>query len=243
MTNTSNPARHEAIRLRKQGLSYNEIRQTVRVAKSTLSLWLKTIALNPRQQQRLYTKQIAILSRGAQSQKERRAREVAQIIEQAKAEISLPISSAAYRLMGAALYWAEGGKSGLFSITNSDPHLIAFIVGWMEKVFRVPRVTLKARLNIYAQQSERSIIRFWSDLTGIPRNNFGKSFIKPVGKGFKKNNLYYGTINIYIPKSVDLRYRTFGWIQKALEGSTPHVTLTQRKWQSLTKTQRPVNLR
>jgi orotate phosphoribosyltransferase-like protein len=46
----------EAIKLRKAGLSYGEIRKKLNVAKSTLSLWLKSIPLTPEQKARLYTK-------------------------------------------------------------------------------------------------------------------------------------------------------------------------------------------
>lgn len=42
-----------AIELRKQGLSYREIRKSINVSKSTLSLWLKDIELTEQQKKRL----------------------------------------------------------------------------------------------------------------------------------------------------------------------------------------------
>lgn len=233
----------QATGLRKQGLSYNEIRRKINVAKSTLSVWLKTIPLKAEYRKRLYTKQIQILSLGSQSQKERRAREVEKIINEAGKEIDFPISLETYRLMGACLYWAEGSKGKMCNFTNSDPHLILFMVRWVESIFKIPVRDLGARLNIYPQQNEKKIKKFWSDLTGIPVKNFGKSYVKPLSKGYKKNNLYYGTMRIEIPKSVDNRYRIFGWIKAVLDNSiNSKVRLTQRKWQSLQKTARPVNI-
>jgi transcriptional regulator with XRE-family HTH domain len=41
----------------------------------------------------------------------------------------------------------------------------------------------KPRLNIYSQQDENDIKNFWSDLTGIPMTNFGKTYIKPANRG------------------------------------------------------------
>ncbi|MEK7076963.1 MAG: helix-turn-helix domain-containing protein [Patescibacteria group bacterium] len=234
--------KQQAVRLRKKGLSYNEIKANINVSKSTLSLWLKNIPLLPAHKKRLYTKQIAILSRGASSQKERRARQVEQIIQEAGREIMLPISKETYRLMGAALYWAEGSKTKMFNITNSDPHFILFIVRWIESIFSIPPARLKARLNIYPQQNEIKIKKFWSDLTGIPLNNFGKSYVKPPSKGYKRNNLYYGTMRVEVPKSVDMRYRVFGWIKATLKDIEPKTALIQKKWQSLAKTERPINL-
>lgn len=232
----------KAISLRKKGLSYNEIRKKVGVAKSTLSVWLKNIPLLPEHRERLYTKQIQILSRGPQSQRERRLREVEQIIKEAEKEIQVPLAFETYRLMGVALYWAEGSKGRRFQMTNSDPYLILFTVRWIESVFKILAKNLRARLNIYPQQNEIKIKKFWSDLTGIPLENFGKSYIKPLSKGYKKNNLYYGTIRIEIPKSADLQYRLLGWLKTAFKDIDPKIQLTEKRWRLLKKTSRPVNL-
>ena len=235
--------RAQAVILRKKGLSYNEIRRQIPVSKSSLSIWLKDILLSPRHRARLYTKQIQILSRGSQSQHERREREVDKIIADAKAEVHLPLSKDTFKFLGAALYWAEGSKTKNFEITNSDPLLIAFMVQWFHDTFGVPAVRLKVHLNIYPQQNERDIRKFWSNLTGIPVNNFGKSFIKPPNKGYKKNNLYYGTIKVRVPKGTDMRIRIFGWIQGALQELAPKIESTQRKWARLAKVDRhPVNV-
>lgn len=229
-----------AKKLRKSGKSYNEIRKVVLVSKSTLSLWLKDIPLKEKYRQKFYTKQIYYLSFGAKSQKERRAREIAIIIQEAEKEIKNPLSEESFKLFGAALYWGEGSKGGLCQITNSDPRLIAFMVIWFEKIFKVPRTTLKAYLNIYPQQKESEIKKFWSDVTGIPQARFGKTFIKPPNKGFKKNNLYYGTIKITVPKSVNLKHRIFGWAEAAFQNVSFDVKLAKRKWESLSRVTRPI---
>lgn len=232
-------ARALALELRKKGLSYNEIRKQVPVSKSSLSLWLKHVRLAKRHCKRLYTKQITALSRGAPSQHERRKMEIEKIIANAKLEVQLPLSEETFRFFGAALYWAEGTKSKSFEITNSDPALIAFMVKWFKHMFDISPQKLKARLNIYPQQNERHIKHFWSRLTEIPLGNFGKSFIKPINKGYKKNNLYYGTIKITVAKGTDMRYRTFGWVQGALQDVIPHIESVQQKWSFLKKNDRP----
>ena len=90
----------KAIRLRKKGFSYNEIRKEVPVAKSTLSLWLKGIPLKSEDLKRLYTKRVQALARGPNSQRERRKREIEEIIQKAKKEISYPTSFETLRLFG-----------------------------------------------------------------------------------------------------------------------------------------------
>ncbi len=234
--------RDKAEKLRRTGLSYNEIKKKTGISKGTLSFWLKGIALKPEHRARLYTKQIQILSRGSQSQKERRKREIDEIVESAKREIITPPSEQAFKLFGAALYWGEGSKGNVFQITNSDPRLILFMVRWIEKIFGVGRKILKAQLNIYPQQNEREIKRFWFDLTGIPVKNFGKSYVKPFSKGYKKNNLYYGTIRIVVPRSGNYTHRVYGWTQAILENEDATAKKIEKRWIRLTKINRPVNL-
>lgn len=232
----------KAIQLRKEGLSYNKIGKELGISKSTIGFWCRNVPLKPEDKKRLYTKQALMMARGPQSQKERRIREIAKIIEEAEKEIQLPLSFETYRLVGAALYWAEGSKTEIFAVTNSDPHFILFMVRWFERIFGISSKKLKAKLNIYPQQSEEEIKEFWSRLTGIPLENFGKSFVKPPNKGYKKNNLYYGTIRILVPKGTDMRHRVFGWIKAALKDLEPQVKLIQKEWKSLKEVPRPVNL-
>src|SRR3989338_6107636 len=205
--------KNQAAKLRRKGLSYGEIGKEISVSKSSLSLWLKGIRLNSEHRKRLYTKQIIILAKGPNSQKERRARQVEYIVNEAKKEVTLPLSSESLKLMGAMLYWAEGRKmKGGMELTNSDPLLILFFVNWLDKVF------------------------------SIPAKNLRKSFIKPANKFFKKNTLYYGTARIEVPKSVNKKHKLHGWIHKALNELHPTVESIERKCTSLKEIKRPVNI-
>ena len=236
-----NALKLKAVELRKNGQSYGEIKKELNLSKSTLSSWLRDIALTEEQKKHLYTKNVLILNTGYYSQKERRLREVNEITEKAKKEISKSISLESYRLFGAALYWAEGNKTKSFGITNSDPHLILFMVEWFYKIFEIPPGRLKAWLNIYPQQNDLEIKKFWSKLTNIPLGNFGKSFVKPLSKSYKKNNLYYGTIKILVPKGTDMRYKMFGWVKAVLNEVSTKTTSTQKEWRRL-EISRAVNL-
>jgi len=237
-----NQTKEEARELRMGGMSYGKIFRKMRIPKSTLSLWLKDVPLSPKDRQRLYTEQVKILTSGKYSQKQRRKKEVSIIIKKAELEIKKPITEDAYRLFGSALYWAEGSKNNMFQMTNSDPHLILFWVKWIEKIFKIHPHKLTARLNIYPQQSERQIKNFWSDLTGIPVKKFGKSYIKPLSKNYKKNNLYYGTMRVEVPKSTDCRHRVYGWTQAILKDIAPQVSLVEKRWSKLKSVAKPVNL-
>ncbi|MGA2417735.1 MAG: helix-turn-helix domain-containing protein [Candidatus Staskawiczbacteria bacterium] len=238
----NNLSKTKAIKLRKNGLSYGEIAKKLSISKSTLSYWLKEVLLTEEQRKRLYTNNITILARGAQSQKERRKREIDKILEEAGKEIHNPVAAETYKILGAALYWAEGSKTNGLNITNSDPHLILFMVRWFEKIFGIAPKDLKAWLNIYPQQNDLEIKQFWSQLTNIPIERFGKSFIKPLNKNYKKNNLYYGTISVRVPKGTDARYKIFGWIKEIMKEVNSEVVITQKEWHKLTEVSRAINI-
>ena len=217
----------------KDGLSYKEIANKIGIPKSTATLWCKNIILKPEYKKRLYTKQIELLSNGPRSSHARREKEINKIIKNAEDEIVLPIDNQALKLFGAALYWAEGNKTKHFAITNSDPYLIKFMVNWLERVLKISPKNIKVHLNIYPQQNEKNIKKFWSELTKIPLNNFGKSFIKPRSKNYKKNTLYYGTIKIRVQKGTDFRHKVFGWINSVLKDTLLETDMIKRKWHKL----------
>lgn len=234
MEKYSNKIKQKVKSLRKRrGLSYKEIADRIGISKSTVKSWCRDVILKPEYKKRLYTKQIEILSKGPNSSHERRKREIDNIVSNAEKEIKLPLNKDAYKLFGAALYWAEGDKTTHFAITNSDPHLIKFIVLWLKNVLNIDPIQIKAHLNVYPQQNELSLIKFWSDLTGIPIKNFGKSFIKPTNKNYKRNTLYYGTIKIRVFKGTDFRHRVFGWIGSVLKETQTEINNVERKWHKL----------
>lgn len=216
--------------LRKKGLSYGKISRQIGVPKSTLSSWLKNFNLSKKHRERLYTKRLELITIGEYSQKVRRQKEREQILNLAKGAVSGDLTDEALRFMGVALYWAEGTKGSRFTLTNSDPALILFMVNWIEKIFKISSKDLTACLNIHNGQDDKMIKSFWSDLLGIPLSSFGKSFVKPDGKRYKQNDLYWGTIKLSIPKSTDLRLEMLGWLEAILPDVRKHVELTKRKY-------------
>lgn len=204
-------------RLRKQGLSYNEILQKVSAAKSSISLWCRGIELTPGQKNRLIKKveknrrRFGRLGPGSKSIALKRRKEIYKIKKTAKKEIR-PLTPYESKIVGAMLYWAEGSKGGGVEITNSDPKLIKFIIRWLKEICGVTSKRLSARLNIHANQNDKKIKKYWSKITNIPLSQFGKSYIKPEGTGHRKNILYNGVIRVKFGNE-DLRHRIMAWIK------------------------------
>ncbi|MEZ4156688.1 MAG: hypothetical protein R3B52_01785 [Candidatus Paceibacterota bacterium] len=212
----------KAANLRKKGESFGEIAKKLKISKSTAKLWTEKVALDSRLKKALYTKGVQTINQGEANARNRREKELREIKKQAKKEIKGDLSDTSIKLLGAMLYWAEGDKQRQIAFTNSDVKMVVFFVQWLKKVFRIPPSKLTARINFYENQREKDLKKYWSEKTGIPIKNFQKSYIKPQrARNYKRNRLYYGTIRIRVPKSADMHYRIFAWIDRLLEKKSP----------------------
>ena len=201
----------EAVRLRKSGKSYSEIRKKVKVSKGTLSLWLRNIKLTSAQEKRLYvTLRRRNAYKGAKVQQEKRIERTKQIITEAKKEVKYLLKNPLF-LAGSMLCWAEGAKRGeQINFSNSDYRMIKFMMLWFRKICKVPEEKFRIKLYIHSLHYRKDIEKYWSELTAIPLNQFQKTYIKPTSLRHRKNRLYDGTCAIRISNS-DLFRKIKGW--------------------------------
>jgi hypothetical protein len=209
--------KNRAIRLRKKGKSYSEIKQLLNVPKSTLSDWLKDIKISKQAKDRLKAKSsiagIAALIKHNKNQtvlaKER--------AENIQAETMLEVESISLKdlkLIGTALYLGEGGKTGdRVDFTNSDPQIIKIIMKFFREVCEVKQDKFVVQLSLHNAELITEAKVYWSDLTGIPIEQFIKInlSISKYSKKRRKNILPFGTIQIRIC-DVKLFHRIQGWI-------------------------------
>jgi hypothetical protein len=65
-------------------------------------------------------------------------------------------------LVGLALYWAEGRKTGAtLSIANSDPKMIQIFYSWTKK-YLPPKVSLAMRIQLPVGCNKDELIKYWS---------------------------------------------------------------------------------
>ena len=209
--------KEKAIKLRKHGLSYNEILQKVPVAKSTISLWCRYVKLAPAQIKKLESGRITKNAlKGIIAIQNmfwrRRCESFLSGVNMLKSK-SLANKNSRF-IAGLMLYWAEGNKKSKAAIANSDPRIIRFTVSWLKEFWDVSPAQIKVHLHIHSGQNENQMISYWSSLTNIPLENFGKSFVKPEGSGYRKNILYNGTVKIEVKKmgSTYLLFKILGAI-------------------------------
>jgi hypothetical protein len=218
--------------LRRQGLSYREIRAQLPIAKTTLSNWCSSIELTDEQINRLKLlsgKSVLGPYLGGRANREKSLRLKKAAYENGLSEIS-NVGGEMLKVAGALLYWAEGNKTHGTAITNSDPVIIIFMIEWFEKILEIGRRDIKVHLHLHQGQDEQTEKEYWANLTKVPLVNFGKSFFKPVGTGHRKNILYHGTIRLSVlghgPEF--LRHRIMGWAHAVAKSYVPREIIELR---------------
>lgn len=203
--------------LRREGFSYGNIAKQCATSKSNISLWCKDIKLLPAQYNKLFANKKKVLELGSRRLHEIRVAEITEVKRLAEKEMNgKKINDFTFLVAGAMLYWAEGCKTNGLYIANSDERIILFMLKWFKNFLHIDINRIKAYLHIHNQDNDLVIKKYWSKLTGIPLQNFGKSFIKQPGTGHRKNILSHGIIRIQVcgKGTENLRHRIMTWVEQ-----------------------------
>jgi hypothetical protein len=210
-----------ATKLRRQGLSYAEIIKEVKVAKSTLSLWLKDTPLTFNEKAVLKNRLNGNISRGrikaSAALRDRRLKREKETALVAREEFNSFSDDPLFHF-GVALYWAEGAKnSGTVMFINSDIEMIKVMLSWVEKYTHYSRFDLRYRLYIHKVYENEGCEAIWAKALGISINNFTKTSYKPSNKGVKQKFNYQGCIRVELPKSTALLLKMKIWTNLMVE--------------------------
>ena len=215
--------KEKAIALRRKGFSYSEILKIVPVAKSTLSLWLRSVGLSKRQVQRLTDKKRLAALSGARKKHQQKLLKIQEIYKNAESEIN-KISKKSFWLMGVMLYWAEGSKEkdnhpgSSMKFSNSDPLMIRLFIKWLIEICKIKKENLKFEIYIHenSKNSIKKVKEFWAQNTGFGVDYFNTIYFKKNKIKINRNNVgesYFGQLSIRVKASSGLNRRIAGWIR------------------------------
>lgn len=225
--------KNTALKLRLQGKSYNEISNSLGIAKSTLSNWFTDLELPVSAQNRIKQRVRAGSLRGLLKRNKNQTHKAILRMRQArsvgKKEIR-PLTLQELKLIGIALYWAEGYKRPVIykgrertyhpvALTNSDPRLIVLFLKFLREICGVLDKQIKADIRIYEHLNEKALLKFWQNVTKLPEANFGKVYYGISKSSLGKrpfNRLPYGTILIRV-NNTPLFHKIMGWIDGLAE--------------------------
>lgn len=211
-----------AISMRKAGKSYREILEVLPVAKSTLSLWLRSIGLANAQKQRLTQKRLNAIRRAAKQKTQRRLDESALLVQKGVHDVGC-LSVREYWLIGTALYWAEGSKQHAHSpsvgviFANSDVTMHRFFINWLAQM-GISNDQLRFELFVHTSRANNvdAYKRWWSKQLRISLTKFDTVYFKKGNTKTKRHNvsdLYHGLLRIRVTASVSFNRKIQGWIE------------------------------
>jgi hypothetical protein len=96
------------------------------------------------------------------------------------------------------IWWAEGTKSRLdkrwqntrsypIEITNTNPLVIRLFIDFLTEELTVPLERVRVQLQIHEGDDQNELESYWASLVGVPRSQFNKTIIRPVGRKVGKS--------------------------------------------------------
>lgn len=218
-SNAKDDLRDDAVKLRREGQTYAEIRRVLGVSKSSLSLWLRDVYLTAEQRHVLESKYATAPQRRGATNRARRAAARALLRATAADEIAA-LSRRELFLIGSILYWAEGAKakswrpSQCVSFINSDPGLVRLFLAWLNLV-GVEADRLSFRLSIHESADLLESERYWRGVICQPDARFMRPQLKKHVPTTNRRNVgaeYRGCLIIRVSRSTELYRRIEGWV-------------------------------
>ena len=211
--------KEKAISLRRRGLSYSEILKRVPVAKSTLSLWFRSVKLS-KTQKRVLTERILLAGkRGGAARKQKRILETEKIYKESRKDLEDILKNNLW-LAGILLYWAEGSKqkeghvSERVSFGNSDPRMIRLFLKWVREIAMIPEKDIFFEMYIHKTGDSEKALKWWTKVLSCRKNRirvyFKRHNIKT--KRDRNNDEYYGLMRVSVKKSSKLNRNISAWI-------------------------------
>lgn len=204
----------QARELRAFGWTMPDIAEKLGVSKSSVSLWVRDVPFTPSKRrygprhrphpgQRLKAEQIAALDL------------------EGIARVGV-LNEQAFLAAGIALYAGEGSKGdGKVCFANSDARIMKFFCEWLRTFFALDESRLRMRLYLHQGLDLDAATAFWSEITGVPTEQFGKPYRAIPDVGIRHNKHQYGCATLTY--SCAKTHRAVMGLCRALLSSVPTI--------------------
>ncbi len=218
--------RHLVIQLRRQGKSYNEISEFLKIPKSTIHVWLKdnkwSLEIKEALTKRAQTLASPKLRLMALAQKTKWEKLHEQFKKEAKSEFPNLQNNLLF-ITGLMLYWGEGDKmlrNGQVRLTNSDPELIKIFYSFLHVALGISKEKIYIKLILYPDLKNEIYKKYWSRTLKVPLIQFRNSVT--ISGRHPTKRLSYGICSVEV-YSRELKEKIFTWLKLYQEyfGNTP----------------------
>ena len=204
--------KQKAIVMRQKGMSYSQIKEKLKISKSTLSGWLHNMPLSEKRIRELQADSPIRIERYRNTMRAKKDARLEEVYKKVSKNIGI-FSKRDLFLAGLFLYWGEGTKVSNCSVvlTNTNPAMLKFFIKWLE-LFNVNRKNLKVKLHLYSDMNIKKSLDFWSKELKIPISQFQKPYIKDTSSRSitYKNGFGKGTCSVIFNNRDLWEYITIG---------------------------------
>lgn len=207
--------KNKAIKLRKQGKSYRDIKRELDVPLSTLSEWFSGQDWSESVAKKLIKKNRRESIVRIKKLNKIRGDNLLKVYGEAENEARQDWKELRYHplfIAGIMLYWGEGDKVSKngFRIANSDPQLVHLFVKFLRDACGIDESRIKASLLLYPDHKEQKVKSFWQKNAGLSNIVFTKSH-NVLGRSGKKRTTEYGVCTVSVSSSY-LKKKMLIWL-------------------------------
>lgn len=207
--------KENAIKMRKQGKSYGEIRESLKIPKSTLSGWFTDQEWSQDIKKRLTDSARKELTVAMGEMNRVRGNRLKRAYEGARDEARKEFETLKYSpvfIAGMMLYWGEGDKLTRqhVKLTNTDPEMVKLYVLFLTSVLRIPKTRIRLHLLLYPDLDDWLCQVYWSNASGLSRGHFTKSTV--IQGKHKTRRLSFGVCIVNI-SSTYLKVKILEWLK------------------------------
>ena len=174
----------KAIELRKQGKSVKGISDTLGVAKSSVSRWVRDVELTEEQLLNLHNDRDTIRIASSYKAGKTNIEKFSLLRKEYQKNGAAMFKQYGHEFMnGCMLYWAEGSKSRfMVRLTNSDHHMILYFASFLKKFFDLKDNEIKYSFTFYldGETKVEDVENYWSKCLNVNKEKFNKVSINRV---------------------------------------------------------------
>lgn len=175
--------------LRAQAWTLVDIAKELDVAKSSVSRWVRDVEFEPNSRR-------TARRRGPNKLERAKAAEIERCRVEGIARVGT-LTEREFLMAGLGLYAGDGAKQGNSAhFANSDPRLILFYCAWLRRFFDIEEARLRLKLYLHADLDYGASIVYWSELTGVPREQFTKPYRAAVDDTRRHNRHIHGCCHV-----------------------------------------------
>lgn len=206
--------KEKAVELRLSGKSYNEIKDILKISKSTLSEWFKVMPESENIRQKLVADRKENDLLVLKKVNNKRSLYLDALYEKARSDAVIEYeihSKTALFIAGLGLYYGEGNKASKYavSISNSDYRVLAIFRNFLIRVCNISPGVIKSWLLLYPDLNEEICKEHWINKVHLGRDSFMKSTC--IQGRHKTRRVSYGICTIGLGSRV-LKNKILVWL-------------------------------